>query len=59
MAEGHGWRVDKGDRYFRLKCPCGQHMKWCALTPSGAAYGTNLTKWLERQPCWRRGGGSA
>lgn len=56
-AEERGWTASKGKGYFHLRCPCGLHQKWVALTPSGARYGTNLKAWLHRQPCWQAGQG--
>ena len=56
-AEARGWGVTKGKGYFRMLCPCGQHKKWVALTPSDPRYGTNLGKWLARQSCWEGGEG--
>jgi len=28
------WRVDKPGKYYRCRCPCGQHSKYVHLTPS-------------------------
>jgi hypothetical protein len=33
-AERKGWAVDKGKKYFKMKCPCGEHMKTVKCTPS-------------------------
>lgn len=52
-AEDKGWRVSRGKRYYRLYCPCGEHMKTMHLTPSDPRYRLNFRKWLERQPCWK------
>ncbi len=52
MVEYQGWIVTKPN-YFRAKCPCGRHIKWIHLTPSDARYWRNLSKWFERQDCWK------
>lgn len=52
-AEEEGWEFSKGKKYFRAACPCGGHLKWIHLTPSGSRYVTNLVAWFERQPCWK------
>jgi hypothetical protein len=52
-VEAAGWVVVKASKYFKCKCPCGLHMKWVHLTPSGAQYLLNTRKWFERQPCWK------
>jgi len=54
-AEERGWRVDKGKGYFRLRCPCGNHMRWVHLTPSGGNYVRDLLGWLRRSGCWKEG----
>lgn len=53
-VEAHGWQVTKPPRgYFKCKCSCPEkHMKWVALTPSGARYLNNLRAWFKHQPCW-------
>jgi hypothetical protein len=52
--ELQGWRVDGGGRtYFRLRCPCGKHMRWVHLTPSGGSYLRDLLGWLRRTGCWK------
>lgn len=53
-VERHGWRVMKGNGYFKCYCPCdAQHMRSVHLTPSGGRYAMNTRKWFERQPCWK------
>lgn len=52
LAEGQGWRVIRKRKYYKAYCPCGDHLKTIHMTPSNPNYGLNLTKWLERQPCW-------
>jgi len=52
QAEDQGWTVDKGKKYFMMKCPCGLHMKTVHLTPSGNNYKRNLLGQLRRATCW-------
>jgi hypothetical protein len=54
-AEHRGWRVDKGKKYYGMRCPCGKHQRRVHLTPSNPNYELNLRKWLQRQPCWQEG----
>jgi len=49
-----GWKVDDPPTYYRVRCPCGKHMRWIHLTPSGARYGKNALHWLYRQPCYEQ-----
>jgi hypothetical protein len=52
-AEAHRWKVIPGKTYWKAKCPCGQHANWSIkLTPSGANYVKDLSKWFGRQSCW-------
>ena len=54
-AEAHRWTVIPGKTYWKAKCPCGRHANWSIkLTPSGANYVTDLSKWFRRQGCWGR-----
>lgn len=56
-AEEHGWRVEKGSKYFKLYCPCADmHKKTVKLTPSGGDYHKNLLSWFNRQGCWKKAG---
>lgn len=64
QAERRGWRIDKGKKYFGMRCPCGKHQRRVHLTPSNPNYELNLRnpnyelnlrKWLQRQPCWKDG----
>jgi hypothetical protein len=50
-----GWAIDNPPKYYRVRCPCGAHMRWIHLTPSGTNYARNALKWLERQPCMKEG----
>lgn len=46
-----GWAIDDPPTYYRVKCPCGLHMRWIHLTPSDPNYAKNALKWLRRQEC--------
>lgn len=48
-----GWRITDPPKYYRVRCPCGEHMRWIHLTPSGAKYKLDAQRWLYRQPCFR------
>lgn len=50
--EDLGWRVTNpktGKGYFKAYCPCGQHLKWISLTPSGSKYAQNLRAEVRRK----------
>ena len=47
-----GWRVDKPGKYFRCRCPCGQHSKYVHLTPSNPRHGDEALRYCKRQSCW-------
>lgn len=49
----NGWIIEDPPKYYTLKCPCGDHMRWYHLTPSGANYARNAASWGKRQPCWK------
>jgi len=51
-AESKGWRVDKGSKYFRLRCPCKKHMTWVHLTPSNLRYAQERRQYLQGTGCW-------
>lgn len=52
-AEDQGWTVERGAKYFKMKCPCeAKHMKWMHITPSDPNYLLNLRKKLARDTCW-------
>jgi hypothetical protein len=52
-AEDHGWTVEKNPRgYYWIKCPCKAHQRGVHITPSDPKYPLNVSKWLERKPCW-------
>ena len=47
------WRIIDPPKYYKAYCACSeQHKKLIHLTPSGANYVLDQTKWLERQPCY-------
>lgn len=54
LGEFHdaGWRIEDPPTYYRVLCPCGDHMRWVHLTPSGNGYVRNALHWLYRQPCY-------
>ena len=33
----HGWRIDDPLTYYRLRCPCGKHVRWLHLPLSNLA----------------------
>lgn len=51
-AESKGWEVSKDKKYFKMKCPCGDHLKSVHLTPSNPNYKRNLLGQLGRATCW-------
>lgn len=53
-AEKKGWRVEKGKKYWKMWCPCGEHWKTVKLTPSTRNYTRNLVAQLSRATCWDR-----
>lgn len=52
-AEDQGWTVVKGRKYYRCRCPCGEHLKTIHLTPSDPGYARNQRAWFTRQACWK------
>lgn len=53
-AEGQGWTVTKGRKYFKMLCGCAdKHMKTVHLSPSNPHYLRNLIGQLGRATCWR------
>jgi hypothetical protein len=49
-----GWTIQDPPTYYRVACPCGDHMRWIHLTPSDPNYVKNALKWLRRQPCTKK-----
>lgn len=53
-AERQGWRVNRGGKYFKMKCPCElRHLKTVHISPSDPNYGRNLLSKLNRDTCWK------
>lgn len=54
LGEFHeaGWTIEKRKKYYRVFCPCGDHMRSIHLTPSNPNYSKNVLKWLYRQTCY-------
>lgn len=50
-----GWRIQRGNGYYRVYCPCRAHQHSLHLTPSDPNYAKNQLGWLRRQPCYREG----
>jgi hypothetical protein len=56
-VENQDWRVDKKQRYFRIRCSSDcKCMRWVHLTPSSGTYEKDIRAWLKRRPCWREEG---
>lgn len=52
--EVQGWRVEKGRKYYKVKCPCeDKHLSTVKCTPSDPRYPLNLRKKLTRETCWK------
>lgn len=50
-AEQLGWSIDdkpNSKGYFKMKCPCGKHMRWLHKTPSDPNYYRNVVGWMRR-----------
>jgi hypothetical protein len=54
--ESAGWRIEKGRKYFKGYCPCGDHKKTIHVTPSDPGYRRHLVGWLRRETCWEEEG---
>ncbi|KJE24861.1 hypothetical protein FF36_00868 [Frankia torreyi] len=52
QAESQSWRVEKGKKYFKIYCPCGEHKHTVHLTPSDPRYEKNLRGHLKSRTCW-------
>lgn len=50
--EAANWRVIKKSGYYKVYCPCGQHLRTVHLSPSDPYYKRNVLQWLHRQTCW-------
>jgi hypothetical protein len=52
-AERRAWRIEKGKKYFKMRCPCEQkRKKTVRLTPSDPKYTKNLLGQLKHATCW-------
>lgn len=51
-CESAGWRFEKGKKYYKGRCGCGDHRKTVKLTPSNPNYLRNVRQWFKRQRCW-------
>lgn len=51
-AESRQWRVERGNRYYKMYCPCGAHKKTVHLTPSNPNYERECRAQLKRATCW-------
>jgi hypothetical protein len=47
------WKVTKGRKYYRAKCPCGGHQASIKLTPSNPNWTQEKRRHLERDTCWK------
>lgn len=55
--EAGGWTVLKWPGgYFKLKCPCGDHLKTMPISPSNPNKGKETVRWC-RRTCWRETNG--
>ena len=55
--ENGGWTVTKWPGgYFKLKCPCGDHLKTMPISPSNPNKGKETVRWC-RRTCWRETNG--
>lgn len=54
-AARQDWRVERGNKYWMMRCPCGDHMKTVRISPSDPNYTRNLVGQLRRATCWKEG----
>lgn len=55
-VEAHDWRADKrktGKGYFRLRCPCGDHITRLHLSPSNPNHYKERLEWCRNRECWK------
>lgn len=53
--EDQGWRVEKGKKYYKAKCPCEtEHQKTVHCTPQ-ENYLNKLRTRLRNHTCWKEG----
>ena len=53
-AEARGWRFEKGRKYYKAYCPCGDHLHTVHMTPSDPWYVVYLKYRCARLACWDR-----
>lgn len=54
-AAEKGWSVERGKKYFKMKCPCAdKHAKTVKISPSDPNYLKNLLGQLRRATCWEK-----
>jgi hypothetical protein len=51
-AERKKWQVAKPKKYYKIRCPCGEHQHTVHITPSDPNYERNLRGRLRRTGCW-------
>lgn len=53
LGESHeaGWSITKGKKCYKLKCPCGNHMRSRHLSPSNPRYAQESLQYLCRYTC--------
>lgn len=50
--EAQDWVVEKGKKYYKARCPCGDHQKTIHVSPSNPNYLKNTSKLVARETCW-------
>lgn len=53
VAEAHGWRITKRQRYYQARCPCGGCQETVHMTPSDPNYGRNKLNKMSKCPEWK------
>lgn len=56
VFDAAGWIIEDPPKYYRVKCPCGEHQRSIHLTPSNPHYGQQAIRWMRRQTCMVEGG---
>ena len=55
--DARGWRIVDPPKYYKVLCPCGDHMRWIHLTPSNPYYGSQALQWARSTcPLWNSEG---
>lgn len=49
-ADANDWKIDEPNKkgYLKMRCPCGQHLKWLHKTPSNPNYYRECLQWMKR-----------